>query len=253
MPAVALASGSPSAFAEHGLDLLERIDYRRADTEEEREAIFRLRYDCYLGEEAILPNFERRFTDPFDETDNTWLFGLYLEGQLVASMRIVVATKEFPELPAMWSFGAELTPELEAGRILIDPTRFVVDKNVSRHHPHLAYMTARIGWIAGEYFQADAILATVRREHEAFYKRVFNYKLVRDPRPYPTLLKPLNLMSLDYFAERDRVNRRYPFFRSTVFERRMMFERLQHPATAVDHARPPLRIVNESNLPRKIV
>lgn len=252
MSAVALASGF-SNFAEHGQALLERLDYRRADTEDEREAIFRLRYDCYLGENAILPNFERRFTDPFDEKDNTWLFGVYLEGRLVASMRIVVATQEFPELPAMWSFGAELAPELEAGKILIDPTRFVVDKDVSRFHPHLAYMTARIGWIAGEYFQADAILATVRREHEAFYRRVFNYKLVRDPRPYPTLLKPLNLMTLDYFAERERVNRRYPFFRSSVFERRMMFERLQQRAMPVEQARPPLRVVQEAEPPRKIV
>jgi hypothetical protein len=250
MSVVAFAS-EPSTFAERGAALLERLDFRRAEREEDREAIFRLRYDCYLGENAIIPNFERRFTDPFDEKGNSWLFGVHLDGALVASMRVVVATKEFPELPAMWSFGAELMPELEAGKIVIDPTRFVVDKNVSRHHPHLAYMTARIGWIAGEYFQSDIILATVRSEHQAFYRRIFNYKLVRDPRPYPTLLKPLSLMTLDYFAERERVNRRYPFFRSTFFERRMMFERLQEPATTVDHARPPLRVIGPLEPARK--
>jgi hypothetical protein len=244
MSVVALATGSASSFAEHGQQLLEKLDFRRAETDEEREAIFRLRYDCYLGENAILPNFERRFTDPFDEMPGTWLFGVYLDDRIVASMRICVANKDYPELPAMWSFGAELAPLLEAGQVLIDPTRFVVDKNVSHDHPHLAYMTARIGWIAGEYFQSDLILATVRREHQAFYRRVFNYKLVRDPRPYPTLLKPLSLMTLDYFAERERVNRRYPFFRSTLFERRMMFERLQEPARAIPQ-RPPLRVVNQ--------
>lgn len=251
MGAVALASESAS-FAEHGAELLERLDFRRAETDEEREAIFRLRYDCYLGENAILPNFERRFTDPFDDKGNTWLFGVHLEGKLVASMRIVVATSEFPELPAMWSFGAELMPELEAGKIIIDPTRFVVDKAVSRHNPMLAYMTARIGWIAGEYFQADTILATVRQEHRAFYRRVFNYKLIRDPRPYPTLLKPLGLMTLDYFAERERVNRRYPFFRSTFFERRMMFERFQEPVHSADQVRRPFQVVAAPEKTRKI-
>ncbi len=51
--AVALAS-APS-FAERGFDLLERIDYRRADSEQEREAIYRLRYQAYLREGAIPP------------------------------------------------------------------------------------------------------------------------------------------------------------------------------------------------------
>ncbi len=250
MSALALAS-SGGSFAENGQRLLERLDYRRAETEEEREAIFRLRYDCYLGEGAILPNFEQRFTDPFDDMGGTWLFGVYLDGRIVASMRICVATADFPELPAMWSFGAEVLPLLEAGQIVIDPTRFVVDKNVSREHPHLAYMTARIGWIAGEYFQANTILATVRREHQAFYRRVFNYKLVRDPRPYPTLLKPLSLMTLDYFAERDRVNQRYPFFRSSVFERRMMFERFQEAVAAPGHL--PLRVIEPEDQAARVV
>ena len=195
--------------------------------EEEREEIFRFRYQCYLGEKAILPNPEERFTDHYDDLGGTWLIGVYLEGRIVASMRICIATSEFPELPAMWAFRDEVQPLLDAGQIVIDPTRFTVDREVSREHPHLAYMTARIGWLAGEYFQANTILATQRREHQAFYRRVFHYKLLAEPRHYPTLIKPLGLMTLDYFAERDRVNNRYPFFRSTDFERRMMFERLQ--------------------------
>jgi hypothetical protein len=79
--------------------------------------------------------------------------------------------------------------------------------------------------MAGEYFAADMILATVRTEHQAFYKRTFGHIVVRDARPYPTLIKPLSLMMLDYFAMKDRVHRRYPFFRSTFFERRMLFDR----------------------------
>ena len=224
----ALALVNPgSSFADRGLELLEKLEYRRADTEEDREEIFRFRYRCYLDEGAILPNPEERFTDHYDELGGTWLIGVYLEGRIVASKRISVATAEFPELPAMWAFRKEIQPLLDAGQVVIDPTRLTVDRNVSHEHPHLAYMAARIGWMAGEYFQADTILATLRREHYAFYRRVFNAKEVCEPRYYPTLIKPLGLVKLDYFAERDRVNARYPFFRSTDFERRMMFERLQ--------------------------
>ena len=45
------------------------------------------------------------------------------------------------------------------------------------------------------------------------------------PRLYPNLQKPVSLMALDYRVARERVHQRYPFFRSTYFERRMLFER----------------------------
>lgn len=237
----ALALVNPgSSFADRGLELLEKLTYRRADTEEDREEIFRFRYRCYLEEGAILPNPEERFSDHYDELGGTWLVGVYLDGRIVASKRISVATAEYPELPAMWAFREEVQPLLDAGQVVIDPTRLTVDRSASREHPLLAYMAARIGWMAGEYFRANTILATLRSEHYAFYRRVFNAHVVCEPRYYPTLIKPLGLMSLDYFAERDRVNARYPFFRSMDFERRMIFERLQQaPGTE----RTPLRVV----------
>jgi hypothetical protein len=49
--------------------------------------------------------------------------------------------------------------------------------------------------------------------------------MVCAPRPYPLLAKPIGLMTIDYPAVAEQVHRRYPFFRSTLFERRMLFER----------------------------
>jgi N-acyl-L-homoserine lactone synthetase len=243
MLAGAVAYAFPTeSFNERAQSLLERLDLRRADSDEEREAIFRLRYNCYLWEEAILPNPEKRFTDQYDEMCNTWLFGLYLDQKLVSSMRISAATQEFPDMPSMSAFAPELQRELDAGKIIVEPSRFVVDRAASRDHRHLAYLTARMGWMAAEYFTADIVLSTARREHQAFYKRVFGYEVVTEPRPYLGLIKPLGLMFLDYPANRDWVNRRYPFFRSTYFERRMLFERLQATKRPAE-GRPDLRIV----------
>jgi hypothetical protein len=39
------------------------------------------------------------------------------------------------------------------------------------------------------------------------------------------LAKPVSLMALEYAAARTAVPRRYPFFHSTHFERRMLFGR----------------------------
>jgi len=57
------------------LALLERVDYRRVETTEEREAIFGLRYNSYLHEGAIPPNASERFADPLDDASNAWIFG----------------------------------------------------------------------------------------------------------------------------------------------------------------------------------
>ena len=94
---------------------------------------------------------------------------------------------------------------------------------MARSYPELPYVTVRIGHMAAEYFDADIVLATVRQEHRAFYKRVFGHVSVCDPRPYPQLVKPLGLMMLDVNASRPVINARYPFFVSSPEERVQVF------------------------------
>jgi hypothetical protein len=205
--------------------LLERVDYRRAETLEDREAIFRLRYAAYLRESAIAPNAEQRFADALDESRNVSIYGVYIDGELASSIRLHVATALEHDLPANNVFSDLLSPELAAGKTIIDPTRFVIDRAASRRFPELCYVTTRLAWLACEFFDADLLLATVRAEHQAFYRRVFGHRLICDPRHYPSLAKPISLMALDFPMARERVPLRYPFFRSTFFERRMLFAR----------------------------
>jgi N-acyl-L-homoserine lactone synthetase len=212
-------------FAERVAQLLQRVEYRRAETDGDREAVFRLRYEAYLREGAIKPSFGRRFSDSFDDLDNAWIVGLHVDGLLVSSMRIHVGSRDFPEMVATSVFGEYVRPELDAGKVIIDPTRFVVDPQAARVYPELPYVTVRVGHMAAEHFDADIVLATVRAEHQAFYKRVFGHTTVCPPREYPTLIKPLSLMMLDYPAERDRIARRYPFFTSTAAERASLYGR----------------------------
>ena len=61
------------------MSLLERVDFRRADTAEDREDIYRLRYAAYLREGAIPPNSSERFADQLDESINAWILGVYID------------------------------------------------------------------------------------------------------------------------------------------------------------------------------
>jgi N-acyl-L-homoserine lactone synthetase len=234
----ALAVLPIAGFVESVQELIEKVDYRRAETPEQKEEIFRLRYEAYREEGAIEANLRRSFSDRFDALDNARIIGLYYEGELVSSIRLSISTPESPDLPALGVFPDILEPEITAGKTIIDPTRFVVAPRIARAVPKISYATVRLGWMACEYFQADLVLATVRVEHQAFYRRMFGHRPMCDARPYPTLKKPISLMGLEYPDAREKVHQRYPFFRSTYFERRMLFE---HPAPGAATAREVLR------------
>jgi N-acyl-L-homoserine lactone synthetase len=236
MPNMPSSSGSPAAsnqsLNDRVAELLERVDYRLAESTKDRDAIFRLRYHAYSREGAITPNDTGVYSDSFDDADNAWIFGVHIDGDLAASIRLHVASRASPALPALSVFPDILQPAIEAGKVLIDPTRFVTDRAASRRFPLLCYVTTRLAWMACEYFNADLLLATVRYEHQAFYRRVFGHRPLCGPRHYPSLTKPICMMALDYASERSCVLRRHPFFRSSQFERRMLF---------APHAEAPLR------------
>lgn len=214
-------------FSDRIKALLAKIDCRRAETDADREAIFRLRYQAYLREGAIPFSSSGRFSDHCDEAPNAYLFGLYIDEKLASSIRIHVTSKEHPGSLSLETFADILQPEIDVGKIIIDPTRFVADETLSRLHRGLPFATLRLSMVAAEHFHADLVLAPVRVEHQAFYRRAFGQQVICEPRPYPNLTKPLSLMAIQYPMAVAELWRRYPFIPSTIFERRMLFERTQ--------------------------
>ena len=206
-------------------DLLDQVDYRLAQTPEEKEGIYNLRYRAYLREGAVKESVDQRVTDQYDDLPNSWTFGIYIRDELFSSVRISVLTREWRQSCSAEAFGEILFPRLDRGEIIIDPTRFVADPEKAKRFPELPYVTLRLAYLACEYFNADLGLAIVRAEHQAFYRRVFMHETIAEPRFFPGLLKPVGLMAADFPAMREKVFQRYPMMRSTAFERRMLFER----------------------------
>ena len=206
-------------------DLLDQVDYRLAQTPEEKEGIYNLRYRAYLREGAVKESADQRVTDQYDDLPNSWTFGIYIRDELFSSVRISVLTREWRQSCSAEAFGEILYPRLDRGETVIDPTRFVADPEKAKRFPELPYVTLRLAYLACEYFNADLGLAIVRAEHQAFYRRVFMHETIAEPRFFPGLLKPVGLMAADFPAMREKVFQRYPMMRSTAFERRMLFER----------------------------
>ena len=59
------------------------------------------------------------------------------------------------ESPSVEAFGEILHPELDRGKVIIDPTRFVADPDKAKRFPELPYVTLRLAYMACEYFNAD--------------------------------------------------------------------------------------------------
>jgi hypothetical protein len=109
---------------ERKIEVLDQVDYRLAETEEDKDEIYRLRYRAYLNEGTIESNRDRKVTDRFDDLPNTWIFGVYLDGMLASSLRISIASPEWPDTPSVSVFPEILRPELASGKVMVDPTRF---------------------------------------------------------------------------------------------------------------------------------
>jgi hypothetical protein len=210
---------------ERNPDPLEHVDYRLAETSEEKDEIYRLRYRAYLREGAILPSQSERVSDLYDEAPNTWIFGVHVHGELYSSIRVSVLTADCRTSPSSDMYSDVIHPELDRGKIIVDPTRFVADPEKAKKFHELPYVTVRLGWVACGHFNAHLGLASVRPEHRAFYRRVFLQQPMGEPRLFPGLLKPVGLMAADYPAIREKVFQRFPLMRSSAFERRMLFQR----------------------------
>ena len=208
-----------------GAGLSDRIEYRLIESPEERDAVYLMRYRAYLHGGMILPSESLRISDGYDDAPNAWTFGIYVDGELCSSLRLHVLTSEWRLSFATELFGDVLHPRLDRGEVFIDPARFVADPEKAQRFPELPFLTLRLVVMACEYFNADTGLALVRVDHQAFYRRVFRYKTIAEPRSLPNILKKLPLMATESRNLRGYVSDRFPIMRSSAPERRRLFER----------------------------
>jgi N-acyl amino acid synthase FeeM len=214
-------------FSERTAELLRRVDYRRADTSEQREAIFRLRYDAYRRDDAIAPDPLGRVSDCYDDGANVHHLALYVDGELASALRLHVGSAQNPDFSALEVFPAYQQTELQSGTIYIGTSYVVADEKSARHYRQLPYLTLRLSVLAAEHFGAAECLIAASSEQRVFYERAFKYQTIGEARPCPPLLRPLSLMALHFPVAAAELYRRYPFFRSSAFERRRLFEREQ--------------------------
>lgn len=222
-----------SRFADRVMRLLERVQYRRADSLAEKEAIYRLRHEAYMRAGTVEPRRSGMFHDSMDETHNAWLIGVFIDGELASALRLHISASIRAPLPELASFPDLIEPHLVAGRTLIDASRFVSSLEYSQRYSEIPYLTLRPTFLAEEFFAADYVIAGCLAEHQAFYRRMFGAVRWSAPRPYPHFKCSMALVAYDCNTQRKAIHRRYPFYRSTQAERTRLFQKSSNVADRV--------------------
>jgi hypothetical protein len=222
--------GHASSFSDRVLRLLERVEYRRADTPGEKQAIYRMRHDAYTRAGTIQPRPSGIFSDPYDEEPNAWLIAVYIDGELASSVRLHISANLAAKLPAMGPFNDIVSSYLIEGRMLIDASRFVSKLEYSLKYSAMPYITLRPTFLAEEYFDADFITAACLVEHQAFYRRMFGGAQWASPREYPNFNKPMVFVGYDCRARYHKTRQRFKFYQSNEREQARLFQRSSNEA-----------------------
>jgi hypothetical protein len=223
--AAAAAAGPPSRFAGALLDVLDRVSYAQVEPGVVEDPIYKLRYRAYTREGFMDHNPEEICVDDLDAEPNGMSFGVFIDDELVSSIRLHHLTEKTRRSPSMKVCPDILEPMLDQGMSFIDPSRFTADHEASLAYPALPFLTLRMAAMASVHFNASQCLALVRPEHGAFYKRIFGSEPLCSARTYPGLHFPVCLFGASVDMIRSRVAQRFPFFLSTAEERDALFSK----------------------------
>ena len=208
----------------HKVDaLLERTEYRRCDKGEDLEDIYRLRYKAYRSNDMVPKSETHVIHDELDDTPNVYRFGIYVDQRLVSTLRVHHVTPATPFSPSTKAFGDIVYPMLDAGDTFVCPSRFASDPEWTRVYPQLPYVALRLAPMACFHFRAPYGLSTVREDHAGFYKRIYYSERISEPRSYPGVYNRVVLYRTNAHANKERFFKRFPFFKSTAVEQRMLF------------------------------
>jgi hypothetical protein len=215
---------SEGSFSQKLLNVLDHIEYRRIEDQEDFEAIARLRFKAYKARD-VLPVSAVNMLEEVDFDSQAYVFGIYYYEELISTLRVHHVTPDHRVCQSSGIFPDAVNAFLDAGMSLIDPARFAADPDVVGELPSISYLTLRPSIMAAIYFDADRVLQHIRPAHAAFYRRVFQADTIVPPTMTDTYGFELTLLASRPREVRPKLMQRYPFFDSQPYERRMMFDR----------------------------
>jgi len=155
-----------------------------AETPEDRDHVYRLRYACYRRDEAIEARDDERFHDRYDEMPNHFSFLARVGTDLpFGTVRISVVRPEsgWETAPSHKVFGDDPAFQRIARGSFVEASRLCFGHQARRD----ALMRV-IGYMAAlaDFYEVDWLVACPRVEHSHTYERLFGFVRLAEPRQY---------------------------------------------------------------------
>ena len=162
-----------------------------------RQDAFCLRYESYLSQGHIGRNPTRMFRDAYDDIGSSRTLVVYDHRGPVGSVRLCLLDTTDAASPARESYPAELERLLDdvgvgSGRVAAEITRLV--RSPVADDAGLIFLLYRLANYVGHCERVSLLLASVRRNHAFFYRRL-GFTTETEPRPYPGLACLMQLLS----------------------------------------------------------
>jgi hypothetical protein len=200
---------------------------------EDLEHLVRWRYENFMASKSV-SNRDRtaeEFDDHKDCLPTARTVGLYLDGRLVASMRMHALNAENFNIEALDVERDRVEREVARGRRFVVASRWITDPAFSNLMP-LTVAATRITCLAAGYHDADYLLSTSRESHARMYARMQDAKIWSEKAvavPHYNYL--YHLIASDFHAFRERMHLDRQAYLSSARERSEMF------APDADHRR----------------
>ena len=228
---------SRRTFSSSILSLMERVEYRRILSAEDLAEVEKLRDISYVNSAFIDPDKFGTLMEDDDYGQDSSVIGVYIDEELVSTIKICVVTPDNRTGPSLEYFPKEAGAVLDQGLTYIDPSRFASNPHKIWQFRAIPFLTLRVVAMAGEYYKADYVMNCVREDSSSFYKRCFGSVQIGEPvLPY-AVKAPLVLMGARAGDLRERLADKFPYFMSQPYEQRMMFA----PLNELNY--PPLNIL----------
>jgi len=154
-----------------------------AQTPQDREQVYRLRYAGYRRDESIGERSDELFHDEFDEMPNSFSFLVRSQEQALATVRISVVRPDlgWHDSPVEHVYGDHPALQSMASESFVEASRLVFAQQARRDS-----FVRLVGHMAAlaSFYDANWLVACPRVEHATTYQRMFGFKPLAAPRQY---------------------------------------------------------------------
>lgn len=187
---------------------------------DDKRAIYALRYRAYLPLGVIAPRADELFFDDYDGLATTWTIGAFSGPSCVGSMRLTFGDGQSPTMPCQ-----EVFPEVEhlshdGHANLVEFTRLAVCPALTNtsYRATLYGALVRAGTMMAHAGEVDYALMSTHPDKTRFYTTLCGFDVIAHSENYPGINAPAVLLGRDFRALEHKRRSRNPFFRFSMSE-----------------------------------